>query len=199
MAGAALTVTATLVGCGAAADHASSVARPTTSRSTSTVTSSATGAGPTARSICTARALAAISAVLGRPAAGISTRASVANSGYPQCTFTLGLRRGGRLRVIAEVDVEPSAYAVLERTIEEQAQIFPTRTHPAPQHVGRLGLDASWFPEEQQLQTTDAVRLIIATIDWPAVVTAHRIALAAAVARTYLGRPEPKLARGPAP
>ena len=101
--------------------------------------------------------------------------------------------------MIAEVDTEPSAYAVLERTIEEQAQIFPTRTHPAPQQVGHLGLDAAWFPEEHQLQSTDAVRLVIVTIDWPRVPTARRIALAVAVARTYLRRSEPQLARGPAP
>jgi len=129
---AGLTIIAAVVGCGGAADHASSGARSATSRA-------ATPPGPTARTICTARALAAVGAVLGRPPAAISARGSIANSRYPQCTFTVALRHGGRLRVIAEVDTEPSAYAVLERTIEEQTQIFPTRTHPAPQQVGHLG------------------------------------------------------------
>jgi hypothetical protein len=101
--------------------------------------------------------------------------------------------------VTAEVDTEPSAYAVLERTIIESSQIFPQRNHPAPLHVGHLGLDASWFPEGTQLMTTDAVRLVIVTVAWHPAPTARKVALAVAVARSYLGRSRPKLARGPAP
>lgn len=127
-----------------------------------------------------------------------SIRAATANSSYPECIFRVRVA-GRRVVVTVEVDTEPSAYAVLERTIIEQTQIFPTRTHPPPQHVGHLGLDASWFPEEQQLQTTDAVRLVIVTIDWRSASTARKIALAVAAARPDLGRSEPSLARGPAP
>ena len=147
--------------------------------------------------ICTARGLFAIERFL--KAASIATHGSMADSGYPQCLFTARLRSGGVVRVTVEVDVEPQAYAVLERTIIESSQIFPQRNHPAPQHVGGLGLDASWFPETGQLMTTDAVRLIIATIGWPRVPSARRVALGTAVARMYLGRSQPKLARGPAP
>jgi hypothetical protein len=137
--------------------------------------------------------------VIGRLlAAAPSIRAGTANSSYPECSFRARVA-GRRVAVTVEVDTEPSAYAVLERTIVEQTQIFPTRIHPAPQQVGRLGLDASWFPEEQQLQTTDAVRLVIVTIDWRGASTARKIALAVAAARPYLGRLEPGLARGPAP
>jgi hypothetical protein len=128
----------------------------------------------------------------------ITTRAATADSSYPECFFT-GSVRGRRVRVTLEVDTEPAAYAVLERTIIEQSQPFPVRLHPAPQDVSGLGLGASWFPVQQQLQTTDAVRLVIATIDWPAAPHAHKVALAVAMARTYLGRNRPKLARGPAP
>jgi hypothetical protein len=145
--------------------------------------------------VCTARGRGVIGRFVG---AVPSMRAATANSSYPECFFTMRVR-GRRVVVTVEVDTEPSAYAVLERAIIEQAQIFPTRTHPAPTHVGHLGLDASWFPEEQQLQTTDAVRLVIVTIDWRAVPTARKIALAVAAARPYLGRSKPALARGPAP
>ncbi|MGH2891085.1 MAG: hypothetical protein ACRDNJ_15815, partial [Solirubrobacteraceae bacterium] len=144
--------------------------------------------------ICTPRLRATEARDLRAP--GPAGRGSVANSSYPQCR--LRARVGGReVGVTVEVDTEPSAYAVLERTIEEQAQIFPTRTHPAPLHVGHLGLDASWFPEEQQLQTTDGVRLIIVTIGWGRAPTARKVTLARAAAKAYLGRSRPKLARTP--
>ena len=106
-----------------------------------------------------------------------------------------------RLRMWVSVNSEPQPYAVLERAAEEEAQMFTaTRTTPAPQHVGHLGLDAYWFPEEEHLLTTDAVRLITSTIvSWPHVRNARWRAVAAAAARPYLGRSNPKLARGPAP
>ncbi|MGA9858555.1 MAG: hypothetical protein WBQ18_11880 [Solirubrobacteraceae bacterium] len=123
----------------------------------------------------------------------------MANTGYPQCAMRAAVPGGGVVEVVAEVDTESSAYAVLERTIVEAAQVWPSRLQPAPVHVGRLGLDASWFAAEQHLMTTDAVRLITVAVTWPHAPLRHKIALAAAVARTYLGRLQPKLARGPAP
>ena len=99
------------------------------------------------------------------------------------------------------VSGEPQPYAVLERAAEEEAQMFTIpRTTPVPQHVAHLGLDAYWFPEEEHLLTTDAVRLINSTIvSWPRVPKRRWKAVAAAAARPYLGRSNPKLARGPAP
>lgn len=181
------------VGCGGASHRSASGAA--VSR-TSTTSSSTSAAAPTVKTICTARAEMAVKRVLG---ATPSARASIANSSYPQCLFK-ARSRGQAVTVTAEVDTEPTAYAVLERTIEEASQIFtPQRLSPAPQHVDGLGLDASWFPEEQHLMTTDAVRLIIVTIDWPKAPTTRKVTLAVAAAHTYLGRLEPKLAKGPAP
>ncbi len=106
-----------------------------------------------------------------------------------------------RLRMWVSVNSEPQPYAVLERAAEEEAQMFTaTRTTPAPQHVTHLGLDAYWFPEENHILTTDAVRLITSTIvSWPRVPKSRWKAVASAAARPYLGRSNPKLARGPAP
>lgn len=197
---------ALLAGCGGASHRSASggsasrtSVTSTTSAATSAATSTATAAAaPTVATICTARGRDAIARFLHVTPGSLSQRSVTANSSYPECAF--GARFGGRrVTVTAEVDTEPSAYAVLERTIIESSQIFPQRNHPAPQHVGRLGLDASWFPEVKQLMTTDAVRLIIVTIDWRPAPTARRVALAVAVARSYLGRSRPKLARGPAP
>lgn len=99
------------------------------------------------------------------------------------------------MRVTVEVDVEPQAYAVLERTIEEAAQIFPQRLFAAPQQVPGVGIDASWFPPQQHLLTTDAVRLVTATIDWRKAGRARKLALAVVSARAYLGRLQLKQAK----
>ena len=102
------------------------------------------------------------------------------------------------VRVTVEVDTEAQAYAVLDRTIVEAAQIFgPRRFSAAPVQVPHLGILASWFPEEQHLETTDAVRVVIATIAWPQARQRRKIALAVAAARPYLGRDQLQLARGP--
>jgi hypothetical protein len=135
----------------------------------------------------------------------VATRAIASNTaGVPQCNFTV---RAGAHKVLlwVSVDSSPQPYAVLERAAEEDAQNFandPQGQFPAPQHVAHLGLDAYWFPgpAAAHLETTDAVRLITVTvIRWPGQPRRHWSVLAAAAARPYLGRSEPKLARGPAP
>ena len=184
---------AALAGCGGAA---SSHSRTTTARqAAATSTTAKTEAAPTVQTICTAAAEAAVRTALG---AAPVVKASMANSGYPQCDMKVR-RRGGAVDVLAEVDTEPSAYAVMERTIIEASQIWPARLQSAPEHVGGLGIDASWFPMEQHLMTTDAVRLIIVGVTWRHARVAQKISLSKAVARTYVGRLQPKLARGPAP
>jgi hypothetical protein len=190
---------AAVSGCGGAGHRGGSSSGSATLRSTTSTTSTATSAAaPTVATICTTRARDAIARFLHVAPASLTQRGATANSSYPECAF--GARPGGRrVSITAEVDTEPSAYAVLERTIIESSQIFPQRNHPAPLHVGHLGLDASWFPEGAQLMTTDAVRLVIVTVDWHPAPTARKVALAVAVARSYLGRSRPKLARGPAP
>ena len=135
----------------------------------------------------------------------MGTREIASNSsGVPQCNFTV--RAEGRVvRLWVSVDSSPQPYAVLERAAEEDAQNFandPQSQFPAPQHVAHLGLDAYWFPgpAAAHLETTDAVRLITATIlAWPGTPRRHWSALAAAAARPYLRGSQPKLARGPAP
>ena len=108
--------------------------------------------------------------------------------------------RGRRVvRVTVQDNNGPDAYAVMERTVDEAVQIWPVRFQSPPQHLDGLGLDADWFPEEQHLMTTDAVRLITATVVWPHGSRNQKVKLAVAAARPYLGPNEPQLARGPAP
>ena len=90
--------------------------------------------------------------------------------------------------MIANVDNGPQPYFRLERTIVEAGQQFgAVRTAAPPQSVTGLGLDAAWFPDEMKLMTTDGVRLITVTINWPGTSGARRRALARATARDYLG------------
>jgi hypothetical protein len=71
---------------------------------------------------------------------------------------------------------------------------------PAPQYIMHLGIDAYWYPREQFMQTTDAVNLITAGVKhWPGASRRRRRRMSEALARRYLGKLRPKLARGPAP
>jgi hypothetical protein len=149
-------------------------------------------------SVCSANAIAAVEGFLKVDATAVRTRVTTDNSSQPECAFAVPSRR---LAMWVSVSSEPQPYAVLERQAEEAAQLFtPKRLSPAPQHIAHLGLDAYWFPEEDQALTTDAVHLITSTIvSWPHVRKSRWKALATAAARPYLGRSEPKLARGPSP
>ena len=79
---------------------------------------------------------------------------------------------------------------MLERREVEEGQNFAMMAHfKYPQAIMHLGLDAWWFPREQQAQTTDGRVLITVTIvRWPEHANDVRKALSAAVARPYLGR-----------
>ena len=75
---------------------------------------------------------------------------------------------GRRLVVIVNVDSSPQPYARLERAIVENGQQFGTeRTFAPPQTVSHLGLDASWFPDLDQLLTTDGTCLITISVHRP--------------------------------
>jgi hypothetical protein len=195
---AGLTAGLPIVGCGDA--------RPR-SVATTAAAASATTAVSTARpaSACTPAALAALARFLGVGEEAVATRSIASNSaGAPQCNFTV---RVGSHKVLlwASADSSPQPYAVLERAAVENGQNFantPRGQFPAPQHVAHLGLDADWFPgpAAAHLMTTDAVRLITVTvIRWPGEPRRRWSLLAVAVARPYLGRSHPKLARGPSP
>jgi hypothetical protein len=149
-------------------------------------------------SVCSAKVLAVMERSLRVDAGAIRTRVTADNSNQPECAFFVPSRH---LRMWVSVSSEPQPYAVLERAAEEEAQMFsPTRTTPVPQPILHLGLAAYWFPEEEHVLATDAVHLITSTIvGWPRVPKSRWRRLAAAVARPYLGRSQPKLARGPAP
>jgi hypothetical protein len=146
--------------------------------------------------VCTTAGRAAFAGKVGVAPTTVKERRTHARSGASECVFSAG-------HVVASVSVSgaPEAYAVLERQAEEQAQIFGAkRFTPAPQLILGLGVDAYWFPAQQQVMTTEGVNLIQATIvHWPHTRTARRRALGTALARPYVGKTDKKLLRGPAP
>ena len=93
------------------------------------------------------------------------------------------------LSLWVSLDNAPQPYQVLERRSVEESQNFTFVKHfKQPQAIMHLGLDAWWFPREQQTQTTDGRILITVTIvSWPRHGNRPRKALSAAVARQYLG------------
>jgi hypothetical protein len=122
-------------------------------------------------------------------AGSIKTHTSRTSDGMPQCSFTL-TGDGAPLSLWVSLDSSPQPYQVLERRSTEEGQNFAMMKHfKYPQAYAHLGLDGWWFPREQQAQTTDGRVLISVTIlRWPNHGNAPRKALAAAVARPYLGR-----------
>jgi hypothetical protein len=134
--------------------------------------------------VCRPAAAAALARGLSVPVGSISARSAVGNNGQPECRWTAG----SRVRVVANLDGAPQAYFRLERTIIETAQLFRAdRTFPAPEQVAGIGLDASWFPTNSQLMTTDGHTLIAVGVHWPRVPQRRMRTVAAAVARQYLG------------
>jgi len=140
-----------------------------------------------------------IARAVGVDAAAVSAKPGTGNNGGPQCEFAAG-PAGRRAAVVANVDTSPQPYGRLERTIVEAGQQFGTvRTFAPPQTVSHLGLDASWFPDLNELMTTDGRALISVTVHWRRASEPRLRELVADVARTYLGPLDAKLAKPPVP
>jgi hypothetical protein len=150
---------------------------------------------PQAR-LCLPRARGLVARTLALPPARIATVPAIGNDAAPQCSFRARLP-GGRFDATVNVDVEPQPYTILSRTIVEGQQVFsPVRLTPAPVAVLNLGLLASWFPGRSQLMSTDGVRMVTATVNWPRAKQASEIQFATRISRLYLHRPRASLAHG---
>jgi hypothetical protein len=163
-----------LAGCGG-----SNVLQSSASTEASSTTATHASSKPV---VCAPAARAALAHALSMTSAGVTERAGTSNEATPQCTF-----RAGKVEVVAIVDSAPQPYFRLERTVVEATQQFSSAPLPMPVHIGGLGLDADWFPQPKQLETTDGRRLITVGVVWHGVPTKLRVALAKVIARTYLG------------
>jgi hypothetical protein len=114
---------------------------------------------------------------------------SMGGNAMPECAYTVALPGARRIGVTVNVDTGAQAYFRLERTVVEASQVFSTvRLIAAPQHVPGIGLDADWFPAEQQLMTTDGRQLLTVSVRWARASESRRRALAEVVVGPYLGR-----------
>jgi hypothetical protein len=89
--------------------------------------------------------------------------------------------------VTITVDTAPQPYTRLERQTVETGQVFgPRRATPAPVHVDRLGLDASWFPGLHEVLTANQRALVTVDVTWSRQPASRRRAAAVSIARTLL-------------
>jgi hypothetical protein len=154
------------------------------------------GSSRKSASICRAGAQQLVAHTLGLSPNRVAAAASKGNNGMPQCSFRAPPTGGGRLEVTVNVDTSPQPYMVLARTIEERSQGFtPTTVLSAPVAVMGLGLEASWFPDESALMSTDGVRLVTVTLRGSRAKQAAKIRFATRISRLYLGRSKPSLAK----
>ena len=138
--------------------------------------------------MCTSNGRAAVAQFFEGSLKSLTTHVGIASSGSPTCYYEIRLTRGAPVKLSVQVDRTVEAYFLLERAITELQQVFaPTRLEPAPQHVPHVGLDASWFPAEHYVMTTDGRTLTTATVNWRTVPVRRQRALATAAARAYLG------------
>ena len=129
----------------------------------------------------------------------VAASTTTGNNGAPECHFGT-TAAGKRVTVIVNIDSSPQPYARLERAIVEDGQQFGTkRTFTPPRTVPHLGLDASWFPDLDQLLTSDGHVLLTVDVHSPSISVADRRDLATALARVYLGASDAAVAKGPAP
>ncbi len=144
-------------------------------------------AAPALRTPCQVTARAVVAHLFKVPAGRVSVAASTGNNGSPQCTYA-----SGRRSVVANIDVTPQAYFIVERTAVEASQQFaPIPASKLPVQVPHIGLDAYWYPAFSQFETTDGVRVIQITVTIPRARQAREIAVGAAVSRPYLGKLHP--------
>ena len=148
--------------------------------------------------VCQPVALQAVSQFLGVQAATIKLTPSVGNNTMPQCSFAIPLGGKKHVTLIVNDNTGPQPYFVLERTAIEAAQVFTVdRMIAAPVAVTGLGIEADWFPAENQLMATDGVKLITVTVYWRHTSLARQRAVAVAILRPYLKKKaNQSLARG---
>jgi hypothetical protein len=113
----------------------------------------------------------------------VSLHGFLAPSGAAGCR----LRTPSGPVVTITVDSAPQPYTRLEREIVESGQVFtPHRLTPAPIHINRLGLDASWFPGLGEVLTADSRALVTVGVAWSGQPVSRVRAAAVSVARTLI-------------
>jgi hypothetical protein len=175
----ALFAALTLTACGATGHARSTVA----------------GGWPSRHPVCLRASVAAMAHLLAVPVGTISHSISTGSNSAPQCAYRVRLRGRRAVEVLTNDQVVQAAYFVVERTIDEDAQYWGVGPRPnAPPVAVNLGLESSWFPDEQWLISTDGYRIITASVEWAGASRRQKIGLARAVTASYLHTPRGKRA-----
>lgn len=136
------------------------------------------------RKPCTQETVVAVARALAVRPKLVKARPGEGGNGSPECRYA-----AGRDAVVVNLDSGAQSYFRLERTAVEASQQFGlVRAATAPINVTGVGLDAWWYPDEDQLETTDGVKLIQVTVTAPGVAKAGRVAIGKAAGRSALGR-----------
>ena len=139
---------------------------------------------------CSAQARRVLARSSGIAVDSVLSSPFTSSGGAASCRFSARERAGGPLAVVAELDSAPQAYYRLVREVVEFGQnvIWDHLGAGAePDPISHLGLAADWFPSENQLLTTDGVRLITISVSSLPAGAGADARVAASLARTYLG------------
>ena len=139
---------------------------------------------------CSARARGELARSSGIAVDSVVSSPFTASGGAASCRFSARDGVAGSLEVIAELDSAPQAYYRLDREVVEFSQNviwahLGERAYPYP--IPHLGLAADWFPSENQLLSTDGVRLITIVVSSLPAGAGGGARVAASLARSYLG------------
>ena len=170
----ALGLSLVTVGCGGAA------------RSAARVSPSRVALSPP----CSTRARGELARSSGIAVDSVVSSPFTASGGAASCRFSARDGVAGSLEVVAELDSAPQAYYRLDREVVEFSQNviwahLGERAYPYP--IPHLGLAADWFPSENQLLSTDGVRLITIVVSSLPAGAGGGARVAASLARIYLG------------
>jgi hypothetical protein len=151
-----------------------------------------------AQIVCQPSSRDAVAQFLSVQPANVGLAKSVGNNTMPQCAFTAQPPAKKRVTLLVNYNTGAQPYFVLERTAIEAGQVFTQdRMIAAPVAITGLGIEADWFPAENQLMATDGLKLITVTVTWHGSKLARQRALAEALTRTYLKqRTSKSLAKG---
>jgi hypothetical protein len=139
---------------------------------------------------CSARARAELARSSGIAVDSVVSSPFTASGGAASCRFSARDGTARSLEVAAELDSAPQAYSRLDREVVEFSQNviwahLGERAYPYP--IPHLGLAADWFPSENQLLSTDGVRLITIVVSSLPAGAGGGARVAASLARIYLG------------
>ena len=134
---------------------------------------------------CSPLASTALAKALHLSGDAIGARPFTPPSGVAACRFT-----APGLNVIATLDSAPQVYQRFNRTTVEYEQNVVWAHLGAKANlvnIPHLGLDADWIPPQREVITTDGIRLITVTVTTVPAHAPQPQAVAARLARTYLG------------